>query len=173
LQFWKNCFNRIRVLIWIKKLLESLKKIFNQSTASDDVINSNEELNLLCGLMIEAAQTDGKIDEEEINKISNILTETFEENIDDVKIEINKCIDEVSEPKSLHSFTSKINKIFSDEKKILLIQVLWEIVLSDGKIHEYESNLIRRLAGLLYVSDVNCGNAKKRALSKLNGIIQN
>ena len=136
-------------------------------------INSNEELNLLCGLMIEAAQTDGKIDKEEIIKISKILIETFEENIEDVKQEIEKCLKEVNEPKSLHFFTSKINKVFSDDKKILLIEVLWEIVLSDGKIHEYESNLIRRLAGLLYVSDVNCGNAKKRALSKLNDTIKN
>ena len=47
-----------------------------------------------------------------------------------------------------------------------LIEALWEIVLSDGKIHDFESNLIRRLAGLLYISDVNSGNAKKRALDK-------
>ena len=154
-------------------MLESLKKIFNQSDTSENNINSNEELNLLCGLMIEAAQTDGKIDKEEIIKISKILIETFEENIEDVKQEIEKCLKEVNEPKSLHFFTSKINKVFSDDKKILLIEVLWEIVLSDGKIHEYESNLIRRLAGLLYVSDVDCGNAKKRALSKLNDTIKN
>ena len=37
----------------------------------------------------------------------------------------------------------------------------------DYKIHDFESNLIRRLAGLLYISDVNCGNAKKRALKNL------
>ena len=154
-------------------MLESLKKIFNQSDTSENNINSNEELNLLCGLMIETAETDGKIDKEEIIKISKILIETFEENIEDVKQEIEKCLKEVNEPKSLHFFTSKINKVFSDDKKILLIEVLWEIVLSDGKIHEYESNLIRRLAGLLYVSDVNCGNAKKRALSKLNDTIKN
>ena len=59
------------------------------------------------------------------------------------------------------------NDIFSEEKKLLLIETLWEIVLIDGKIHDFESNLIRRLAGLLYISDVNCGNAKKRALSNL------
>ena len=54
------------------------------------------------------------------------------------------------------------------KKKILLIEVLWEIILSDNEIHDYESNLIRRLAGLLYVSDVECGNAKKRANLKVN-----
>ena len=36
-----------------------------------------------------------------------------------------------------------------------------------GKVHDFESNLIRRLAGLLYISDVKCGNAKKKALAKI------
>ena len=71
--------------------------------------------------------------------------------------------------KSLHYFTSKINKIFSDEKKYLLIETLWEIILADGKVHDFESNLIRRLAGLLYISYVSCGNAKNAALKKIKG----
>ena len=65
-------------------------------------------------------------------------------------------------------YTSKINKIYSDEKKLLLIETLWEIVLSDGSLHDYESSLIRRLAGLMYISDVNSGNAKKRALNNIS-----
>ena len=48
-----------------------------------------------------------------------------------------------------------------------MIETLWEIILLDGEVHEFESNLIRRLAGLLYISDVSCGNAKKRALINL------
>ena len=79
----------------------------------------------------------------------------------------NSCLKKVDEPKSLHAFTSKFNKSFSKEKKIILIETLWEIILEDNEIHEYESNLIRRLAGLLYISDVDCGNAKKRILNKL------
>ena len=63
-------------------------------------------------------------------------------------------------------FTSKINKEFEYSKKIKLLEVLWEIILVDGKIHDFESNLVRRLSGLLYVSDIDCGIAKKRALTK-------
>ena len=50
---------------------------------------------------------------------------------------------------------------------MLLIEILWEIILSDGKLHDYETSLIRRLAGLLYISDVNSGNARKKALDKI------
>jgi len=82
---------------------------------------------------------------------------------------LNKAIDNCNNSRSLFFYTSKINKAYSLDKKILLIQTLWEIVLSDGEIHDYESSLIRRLAGLLYISDVDSGNAKKKALDKIEG----
>jgi len=149
-------------------LFSSLKNLFKQSDNNSGSNRDNEDLFLLSGLMIEAASTDGKIDEIEINKISILLIEIFKENSQDVEEIIKKCIKEIDEPKSLHFFTSKINKNFDNIKKTLLIEALWEIILADGLVHEFESNLIRRLAGLLYISDVSCGNAKKRVLLKLN-----
>ena len=153
-------------------MLKSLKKIFNQSEDNSPQSLFNDELQLLCGLMIEAAQTDGKVDQKEIDKILKILVETFHENQNEVDPVLQNCLNELDEPKSLHSFTTKLNKMFSNEKKILLIETLWEIVLADGELHEFESNLIRRLAGLFYISDVSCGNAKKRALQKINSITE-
>ena len=150
-------------------MLDSLKNIFKQSKNKNQENNSKKQLNLLCGLMLEAAQVDGKIDLIEIDQISKILTENFQEDQSAVELELQNSLKEISEPKSLHSFTSKLNKEFSNKKKDLLIETLWEIILSDGKVHEFESNLIRRLAGLLYISDVSCGNAKKRAQANLKG----
>ena len=144
-------------------MLNSLKNIFKQPEETSQDINSSEELSLLCGLMLEAAYTDGKIDQIEIDKISKTLIEIFQEDQLKVKLELENSLKEIDKPKSLHFFTSKLNKKFSKQRKNLLIQTLWEIILSDGKVHEFESNLIRRLAGLLYISDVSCGNAKKRA----------
>ena len=148
-------------------MLNSLRKIFIKSEENLPDADFNEELSLLCGIMIEAAQTDGKIDQMELEKISNTLIEIFNEDQSEVELIMQNCLKEIDEPKSLHTFTSKINKKFTEEKKILLIETLWGIILADGELHEFESNLIRRLAGLLYISDINCGNAKKRALAKL------
>ena len=145
-------------------MLNSLKKIFQSPEGAQE--NNNEDLHLLCGLMIEAANVDGKVDQKEVNLISKVLIETFHEDPSAVELELHKCLDEIEEHKSLHSFTSRINKTFSDQKKLLLLEVLWEIVLEDGEMHEFETNLIRRLAGLLYISDISCGNAKKRVIMK-------
>ena len=146
-------------------MINLLKNILNNQN-SDENKEGNKNLELLCGLMIEAAYTDGHIDKNELNKIKSSLVTIFEEDPNEVDLILENAIENKNNAKSLHHYTSYINKNFEDNKKILLLETLWEIVLSDGKIHDFESNLIRRLAGLLYISDVNSGNARKRALDK-------
>tara|TARA_E500000178_G_C16716011_1_gene614997 strand:- start:62 stop:511 length:450 start_codon:yes stop_codon:yes gene_type:complete len=143
-------------------LLKNILKTKNSSNEKED----SKSLELLCGLMIEAAYTDGHIDKIELDKIKNSLINVFDESPDDVELVLKEAIKNKNNSKSLHHYTSFINKNFTDDKKLQLIEVLWEIVLSDDEIHDFESNLIRRLAGLLYISDVNSGNARKRALNK-------
>ena len=118
---------------------------------------------LISGILVEVAAVDGKIDESEIRMIKKSLLNYFEVNENNLDAIVNKCLEKADEPNSLHYFTSKIYKEFEYGKKIKLLEILWEIILADGKIHDFESNLVRRLSGLLYVSDVDCGNAKKRA----------
>ena len=146
-------------------MLNLLKNILNSQNSQDNKIN-NENLELLCGLMIEAAYTDGQIEVSELNKIKLSLINIFSEDPEEVNLVLEKAEKNKNNSKSLYYYTSFINKNFEDSKKLLLIEALWEIVLSDGEIHDFESNLIRRLAGLLYISDIDSGNAKKRALDK-------
>ena len=146
-------------------MLNLLKNILNSQNSQDNKIN-NENLELLCGLMIEAAYTDGQIEVSELNKIKLSLINIFSEDPEEVNLVLEKAEKNKNNSKSLYHYTSFINKKFDHDKKILLIEALWEIVLSDGEVHDFESNLIRRLAGLLYISDVDSGNAKKRALGK-------
>ena len=146
-------------------MLNLLKNFFEKNEFSK--VESNNNLEILCGLMIEAANSDGNIDSDEINKIKKILINIFKEDKEEVELTLNNAIQNSNNSKSLFFYTSKINKNYSEEKKILLIETLWEIVLSDGKLHDYETSLIRRLAGLLYISDINSANARKQALDKI------
>ena len=146
-------------------MINLLKNILNNNNSTGDN-NNNKNLELLCGLMIEAAYTDGQVDKTELKKIKSSLISIFGEDPEEVDLVLEKAEKNKNNSKSLHHYTSYINKNFDDKKKLLLIEALWEIVLSDGEIHDFESNLIRRLSGLLYISDVNSGNARKRALDK-------
>jgi len=146
-------------------LIQSLKNIF---TNNDSIqAEENKEIDILSGLLIEAANTDGQITQDELNKISTSLINVFHEDAKKVEESLITALDNKDNSKSLYFYTSKLNKSFSDEKKIMLVEVLWEVILSDNEIHDFETNLIRRLAGLLYISDVECGNAKIRATQKL------
>ena len=143
-------------------MLKSLKNIFAGEQILD-VENENKEIDILSGLMIEAANTDGNITQDELNKISHSLINIFKEDPKVVEVSLTKAFENKDNSKSLYYYTSKLNKSYSNENKIKLIEVLWEIILADNEIHDFETNLIRRLAGLLYISDVECGNAKIRA----------
>ena len=148
-------------------MLKSLRNIFSNDINQNQE-DDNKDLDILAGLMIEAANTDGNISQHEINKISFSLINIFKEHPQEVELALSKAVDDKDNSNSLHFYTSKLNKSFSHKKKLLLIEVLWEVILSDNEIHDFESNLLRRLAGLLYISDIECGNAKKRANDKVN-----
>ena len=147
-------------------MLTALQKLFQQPNLKSSQKNSINELMLLCGIMIEAAAIDGTVDQNEILKIKTSLVSVFHEKYEEVEETISSCLDKINEPNSLHYFTSKLNKFFDNNKKIILLEVLWEIVLADKKIHDFESNFIRRLAGLLYISNVDCANSKRKVLIK-------
>ena len=148
-------------------MLKSLRNIFSNNI-NQNKEDYNKDIDILAGLMIEAANTDGNISQDEVNKISLSLINIFKEEPKEVERALSRALDEKDNSRSLHYYTSKLNKSFSHEKKLLLIEVLWEVILADNEIHDFESNLLRRLAGLLYISDIECGNAKKRANSKVN-----
>ena len=146
-------------------MLQSLKNIFASDQSLKDE-NDNTEIDILSGLMIEAADTDGEVTQEELNKISQSLIHVFKQDPKSVEVSLTKAFENKDNSKSLHYYTSKLNKSYSNENKIKLLEVLWQIILADDEIHDFETNLIRRLAGLLYISDVECGNAKIRASKK-------
>ena len=148
-------------------MLQSLRNIFSNNSNQNQA-DDNKDIDILAGLMIEAANTDGNVSQDEVNKISFSLINVFKEHPKDVEEALFKALNDKNNSRSLYFYTSKLNKSFAHEKKILLIEVLWEVILADNAIHDFESNLLRRLAGLLYISDIECGNAKKRASDNVN-----
>ena len=150
--------------------MESFLKLFNQSKLIKNTEKPDDDLIIISGFFMEAAAIDGIIDDSEISKIKKSLINIFEVSEEKSNDLVKKSLERVNEPNSLYYFTSKINKEFEYDQKIELLEILWGIILADGKIHDFESNLVRRLSGLLYVSDIDCGNAKKRASTKVDEV---
>jgi uncharacterized tellurite resistance protein B-like protein len=136
LQYWKNCFNEKQNKKG-SKLFQSLKNIFSNDQELN-LENENDEIDILCGLMIEAANTDGKITQEELNKISHSLINIFKEDPKIVEESLTKAFENRDNSRSLYFYTSKLNKSYTNEQKIQLIEVLWEIILADNELLKLE-----------------------------------
>ena len=125
------------------------------------------ELTKIVSLLIHAAKIDENYTDKEKDLINNFINKFSEENSQ------NKTSSEIfeeaekQEKDSNHilEFTRELKKM-DMETRILVLRTLWEIVLSDKKSGIYESNLIRRICGLLYISDKISGEVKLSIMEK-------
>jgi uncharacterized tellurite resistance protein B-like protein len=140
----------------------------NASSSHTDSDRTSERLRVATSaLLIESALLDGHFDEGEQATIATLLQNHFELNAqdtNDLMEEGRKAIDDSSE---LYGFTRIIKDHFSEDERIRMIEMLWEVAYSDGQLHHFEANLVRRVAGLIYVSDRESGEARKRVLTAL------
>ena len=86
-------------------MINILKKILNNQNSNENN-DESKNLELLSGLMIEAAYTDGKVDEIELNKIKFSLINVFNEDPEEVEIVIKEALKNKNNSRSLHNYTS-------------------------------------------------------------------
>ena len=131
--------------------------IFKFLKKDEKLESSSDLLNIAC-LMIHAA----KIDENYTDKEKNIIKRTLSkfnknnENIDALILEAEK---KESDSNHIQDFTKNI-KAMDKINKIEIVKNIWTVILSDGNSDIYEENLMRRLAGLLYVDSKTMGDIK-------------
>jgi len=148
----------------IKALLASK----NHPSGPDSKRPTQGELQLAAAcLLIEAATLDGYYGEKEQAAIDNLLQDKFGLNDEEARTLNELAAMEHSEANQLLNFTRIIKDHYSLEERVDLIEMVWEVVYADGELHDYEANLLRRLGGLLYVSDRERGDARKRVLARL------
>ena len=109
-----------------------------------------------------------KIDENYTDKEKKIIKDAIIEMGANVK-EIDSVIQEAEEKEKdsnqILDFTREIKNI-SDENKKIIIEALWDIIYSDEDADMYETNLMRRLSGLLYLDPKIVGDIKKKVSQK-------
>ena len=124
--------------------------------------NDSDLLNVAC-LMIHAARIDENYTEREKEIIKKTLKKLdHNEDMDKLMLEAEK---KESDSNHIQDFTKNI-KAMNKEKKIEIVKNIWSIVLSDGTSDIYEENLMRRLAGLLYVDAKTMGDIKLNIQAK-------
>tara|TARA_B100001109_G_scaffold151120_1_gene122837 strand:- start:152 stop:586 length:435 start_codon:yes stop_codon:yes gene_type:complete len=131
---------------------------------NNDNKSSSFEIELTASVLAyEIARIDGKVDEselaillEEIEKISKKVNKSTEE--------ILKIIEKYSQDSvSFYEFVEDINKYYSKEEKLSLLSFMWQIAYADNKLEVEEEKIIRRLADLIRIKDLDVLKLKDAA----------
>ena len=139
--------------------------IFKKKKVSQDTQQKSEfEIELIgTVLAYEIARSDGDISESELRLLL--------EEIKDISIKVNKTDEEIlsiiktysENSVSFHEFIADINNDFTKEEKLSLISFLWDVAYADSKLDVDEERLIRRIADLIRIKDIEVLKLKDSA----------
>ena len=139
------------------------KKLFEKKNEE----NINNKNILITALLIHAAKIDDNYTgaEKEIIKKALISLNTITAN--EAEELIKKAEKKEQESNQIVEFTKEVKKN-PMEFRLKIVEILWKIIYSDGTSNNYESNLIRRVCGLLYISDKDSGMIKLKMKNSVN-----
>ncbi|MDP6951201.1 MAG: TerB family tellurite resistance protein [Alphaproteobacteria bacterium] len=150
-------------------LAARLRSLFGSAEAAADAVDHDEadKRFAAAALLVETAVMDGSFDDDERTTVAAVLRQRFQLDEADTEALIADAEARTAEAQGVFRFTSAAKTHFSHEERVELIEMLWEVAYADGVLHDYEDNLLRRVAGLIYVTDRERGEARKRVLDRL------
>ena len=130
-----------------------------------DTINYTKSYSKIAALLIYAAKIDENYEDKEKEIIKKTLIELGAESSNIDKIIIDATVIEENSNQIL-DFTKEVKNVPNSDK-IRIVESLWKIIYSNDSADVYETNLMRRLAGLLYIDAKTMGDLKEKAKTEL------
>ena len=142
-------------------MFEKLKSAFKSKVETEQPRFDTLQISI-SALLIQTAAYDGVFDDIEKEKIKSLLKKYFDltnealEELFSLALKIN------DESNDIQQFTRKLNENLDYDEKLKIIEMMWKIIIVDGRIDDYENSLIRKISGLLYVQDSDVGKIKNK-----------
>ena len=136
------------------------KNFFKKQKKSSDDKNI-----LIIALLIHAAKIDENYTEIEKSIIKKTIKQLNQVDADETEKLLKIAEKKEEKSNQIVEFTKEIKK-YPMEFRLKIIEIIWEIVYSDSTSDNYESNLIRRICGLLYISDKDSGIIKTKVINQ-------
>ena len=142
-----------------------MKDFTSQNSA---IVGDEDKLaRTIAALLVEAAMADGKIDDIEYAHIKHLLVTQLDLSADEAAAMLDDTMVSHDDRIEIHSLTRHIRNDTDIANRAVILEMIWLVVLADGTVDAHESQLMRRLAGLLFVDDVESGLAARRARQRL------
>ena len=152
-------------------MVNTIKQFFEKyvTPPSENMDNISEHALQIAtaALLIEMMRADTDISAEEEEKVTATIRSSFGLTGEETDALIELAGNRVWEATGYFEFTSLMNKGFSYEEKIKVIEHLWEVAYADGILDKYEEYMVRKIADLIYVSHKDFINAKLRVKKQI------
>ena len=103
-----------------------------------------------CALLLEMSQIDGEFSESERKSILSIITKDYHLDNKYATAILEAAHEELKKNLDLWQFTNLINRNYTHEEKIKIIEMVWRIAYTDGRLDKHEDSLVHKLADLLH-----------------------
>lgn len=151
-------------------MLNRLKALFRDGHHTPGG-HAHEEIQLAAAaLMVEAARLDEGFEDTEWMTIRTLVMVHFELDASEADELLKAANREIDGSVQLYRFAHIVKDHFDHNERLKLITMLWRVVYADGVLHDYEASLLRQIAGLIYVSDRECGIARQQVLRQLESV---
>ncbi|HMB71990.1 MAG TPA: TerB family tellurite resistance protein [Gammaproteobacteria bacterium] len=150
-------------------MLRALTNFFDQAfggEGDDDSGVSENDLRLATAiLLVEVARADFSEDEIEIDTVTGLLESHLGTSHDEAKRLVDEAQSHADHSASLQSFTRQLHEEIGNDEKLRIVEMLWRVALADSTLDKHEDHLIRKVAGLLYVSHGDLIRVRNRVMN--------
>ncbi len=142
-------------------------KYINPSSDTPEEVSEHSLQIATAALLIEMMRADSQISEDEKISIKKSIKSKFELTVEEIDALIHLAEEKIWEATGYFEFTSLMNKGFSQQQKIKVIEHLWEVAYADSILDKHEEYMVRKIADLIYVSHKDFIEAKLRVKRNL------
>ena len=136
-------------------MLKHIKNFFDQhlvpGSVTDDTHSEHVLRLAIAALLLEMTHMDGEIWPEQRESVEMAVFKHFDLAEDETKELLELAEEERSESTDYFQFTSLINRNYTAEQKVSLVELLWQIAYANETLHKYEEHLVRKIADLLHI----------------------
>lgn len=135
-------------------MLNALREFFRRTTAAvpEHHFDPDDERLALAALLVHCTAIDGVVSETEKDTLRTILGRSFGLSGADLEMLIADAVAAERDAVDLYGFTSILKRRLSQDERVRVVERLWEVSFADGRSHEFEENLVWRVAELLGVT---------------------
>ena len=147
----------------------SMLNFLNKFKEAETTEVSQDERNILiAAILIECAKEDGDFSDVEIEKIKKLLENKLGVNTEKISSVFDQASELCQDSVEVYSLTRDIRDNFSHKEILDILELMWTVMLADGKIDDFEDAMMRKIVGLFHLTGKDSSEARQKASMNLN-----